>query len=209
MRTIQFNVYQFDELPLPIQEKVLDNERYKVQEVLDEWDADEYRGALSAIEDAFGIKVYDWCVGYPGTYFRWRTTGDRFDDVMDDPKYLVRYLNEVEQHCRKGKYYSTGGHYDENGKYHYKQRYSRVMFERGYALTGTWTCAVADKFTGNYGWECVRKHYTIKDFIDEMLDEFFHRWECDSDNNSSDEVVKDHILTNEYEYTEKGVRYYS
>lgn len=209
MRTIQFNVYQFDELPLPIQEKVIDNERYKVQEFLDDCDGDEYRGALSAIEDAFGIEVYDWCVGYPGTYFRWRTKGDRFDDVMDDPKYLVRYLNEVEQYCRKGKYYSTSGHYDENGKYHYKKRYSKVMFEREYALTGAWTCAVVDKYTGDYRWECVRKHWTIKDYIDEMLYEFFHQWERDSENNSSDEVVKDHIIANEYEYTEKGVRYYS
>lgn len=203
MRTIQFNVYQFNELPLPIQEKVLDD-----------GDGYEYRDALSAIEDAFGIKVHDWCVSYPGTYFRWRTKGDRFDDVMDDPKYLPRYLNEVEQYCRKGKYYSTPFKQCEKSPEHpagltYKKRYSRVMFEREYALTGTWAGEVTDKFTGKYGWECVRKHYTIRDYIEEMLNEFFHQWESDSESNASDEVVKEHIIANEYEFTETGARYYS
>lgn len=208
MRTIKFNVFSYDELAETAKEKALDNVRESVGSMLCEFDGDDYRAALDEIENVFEIKVYDWCVGYPGTFSAWRfKEGSRFSEMSDEPRFLVRYLDEVERWCRKGKYYFTSGHYDENGKYHYKKRYSKVMFERNYCLTGTWTSAVVDEYTGDKRWDYVRKHRTIEDYIDDLLYDFFKQWERDQEYNYEDETVEEEIRANDYEFTEDGCRY--
>ena len=212
MREIKFNIYQYDELSAEAKEKAVDNVRETIGSMLCDFDADEYRGALKEIEKFFEIKVYDWCVGYPGTYSRWRfNENSRFSEMSDEPKFLVRYLDEVERYCRKGKYYSTSfrpcpkSKENPNG-YTYTKRYSKVMFERKYCLTGTWTSAVVDDYMEKR-WDYVRRHRTIEDFVDDMLYAFFKQWERDQECNYEDEAIIDTILGNDYEFTEDGMRY--
>ena len=212
MRTIKFNVFSYDELAETAKEKALDNVRESVGSMLCEFDGDDYRAALDEIENVFEIKVYDWCVGYPGTFSAWRfKEGSRFSEMSDEPRFLVRYLDEVERWCRKGRYYSTPFKPCPKSKEHpagltYKKRYSKVMFERNYCLTGAWTSAVVDDYM-NKRWDYVRKHRTIEDFLDDMLYDFFKQWERDMEYNSEDEAVEETIIGNDYEFTEDGRLY--
>lgn len=212
MREIKFNIYQYDELSAEAKEKAVDNVRETIGSMLCDFDADEYRSALKEIEKIFEIKVYDWSVGYPGTYSRWRfNENSRFSDMSDEPKYLVRYLDEVERYCRKGKYYSSSFRKVPVDKEHpaglaYTKRYSKVMFERNCCLTGTWTSAVVDDYMEKR-WDYVRRHRTIEDFVDDMLYNFFKQWERDQECNYEDDAIIDTILGNDYEFTEDGMRY--
>ena len=212
MREITFNVYQFDELPAHAKKNAVNNMRETIGSMLCDFDADEYRGALKEIEKIFEIKVYDWCVGYPGTYSRWRfNESSRFYEMSDNPRFLVRYLDEVERWCRKGRYYS--GHWREvpKSKEHPAgldciTRYSKVMFERNYCLAGDWTSAVVDDYMEKR-WDYVRHHRTIEDFVDDMLYDFFKQWERDQEANYDDDAVKETIIGNDYEFLEDGRRY--
>lgn len=212
MREIKFNIYQYDELSAEAKEKAVDNVRETIGSMLCDFDADEYRSALKEIEKIFEIKVYDWGVGYPGTYSRWRfNENSRFSDLSDNPRFLVRYLDEVERYCRKGKFYSSSFRKVPVDKEHpaglaYTKRYSKVMFERNYCLTGTWTSAVVDDYMEKR-WDYVRRHRTIEDFVDDMLYDFFKSWESNQECNYEDEAIIDTILGNDYEFTEDGMRY--
>lgn len=212
MREIKFNIYQYDELSAEAKEKAVDNVRETIGSMLCDCDADEYRSALKEIEKIFEIKVYDWCVGYPGTYSRWRfNENSRFSDLSDNPRFLVRYLDEVERYCRKGRFYSSSFRKVPVDKEHpaglaYTKRYSKVMFERNYCLTGTWTSAVVDDYMEKR-WDYVRRHRTIEDFVDDMLYDFFKSWESNQECNYEDETIIDTILGNDYEFTEDGMRY--
>lgn len=212
MREIKFNIYQYDELSAEAKEKAVDNVRETIGSMLCDFDADDYRSALEKIEEIFEIRVYDWCVGYPGTYSRWRfNENSRFSDLSDNPRFLVRYLDEVERYCRTGKYYSSAFRKVPVSKEHpagldYTKRYSKVMFERNYCLTGTWTSAVVDDYMEKR-WDYVRKHRTIEDFVDDMLYDFFKQWERDQECNYEDDAIIDTILGNDYEFTEDGMRY--
>jgi len=212
MRTITLNIYQYDELSDAAKKKAVENMRETIGSMLCDFDADDYRSALEEIEKIFEIKVYDWNVGYPGTYSRWRfNENSRFSDLSDNPRFLVRYLDEVERYCRKGRFYSSSFHKVPVDKEHpaglaYTKRYSKVMFERNYCLTGTWTSAVVDDYMEKR-WKYVRKHRTIKDFIDDMLYDFFKQWERDQEYNYDDEEIEETILANTYEFTEEETRY--
>jgi hypothetical protein len=212
MRESKFNIYQYDELSAEAKEKAVDNVRETIGSMLCDFDADEYRSALKEIEKIFEIKVYDWSVGYPGTYSRWRfNENSRFSGLSDNPHFLVRYLDEVERYCRKGRFYSSSFRKVPVDKEHpaglaYTKRYSKVMFERNYCLTGTWTSAVVDEYMEKR-WDYVRRHRTIEDFVDDMLYDFFKSWESNQECNYEDEAIIDTILGNDYEFTEDGMRY--
>lgn len=212
MREIKFNIYQYDELSAEAKKKAVDNVRETIGSMLCDFDTDDYRSALNEIEKIFEIKVYDWCVGYPGTYSRWRfNENSRFSDLSDNPRFLVRYLDEVERYCRKGRFYSSSFRKVPVDKEHpaglaYTKRYSKVMFERNYCLTGTWTSAVVDDYMEKR-WDYVRRHRTIEDFVDDMLYDFFKSWESNQECNYEDEAIIDTILGNDYEFTEDGKRY--
>ena len=212
MREVNFKVYHYDELSDDAKKKAVDEMRETIGAMLCDFDADDYRSALKEIERVFEINVYDWCVGYPGTYSSWRfKDGSRFSDMSDEPRFLVRYLDDVERWCRKGRYYS--GHWREvpKSKEHPAgldciTRYSKVMFERDYCLTGTWTSAVVDDYMEKR-WDYVRRHRTIEDFVDDMLYAFFKQWERDKEDNYDDGQIEETILGNEYEFMEDGKRY--
>lgn len=212
MKTITLYIYQYDELSAHAKKNAVENMRETIGSMLCDFDADDYRSALEEIQKIFEIKVDDWCVGYPGTYSRWRfNENSRFSDLSDNPRFLVRYLDEVERYCRKGRFYSSPFRKVPVDKEHpaglnYTKRYSKVMFERNYCLTGTWTSAVVDDYMEKR-WDYVRKHRTIEDFVDDMLYAFFKQWERDLDNNYEDEQIEETILANEYEFMEDGTRY--
>ena len=212
MRTISFKLYHLDELSANAMEKAIENCRESVAATLSEWDSDDFRGTLDKLQDAFGINVYDWSVGYPGTYFRWTWSESRWTEIDEDPKYLIRYIDEVRSYLLKGKYYSGPFKQCEKSPEHpagltYKHRYGKTVFSPfSCCLTGVYSDrAVDDAMSKCY--EAVRFGHTIHDFIEDMLYSFFHGWEEDIDSCYEDESVKEHILANDYEFYADGRLY--
>ncbi|MBP5461429.1 MAG: hypothetical protein J6Y20_04820 [Lachnospiraceae bacterium] len=212
MRTISFKVYKLDELPHDARAKAIENCSSKIGETLSEWDSDDFRGTLDKLQDAFGIEVYNWRVGYPGTGFRWRWTESRWAELDEDPKYHIRYIDEVRSYLLKGKYYSGPFKQCEKSPEHpagltYKKRFGKTVFSPfSCCLTGVYSdWAVDDAMNKCY--EAVRAGHTISDFIEDMLYSFFHEWEEDIESCFSNERVGEYILANDYDFTADGQLY--
>jgi len=93
---------------------------------------------------------------------------------------------------------------DDAGNWHYKHKYSKVLSEGySYCLTGTYTDWAVDDAM-NKRFEYVRKGYTIREFIDEMLDKFCQLWDEDSNDCFSDEHVQEHLENNECTFLKNG-----
>lgn len=208
MKEVIIKVYTIDELAEEAKKYAIDNARCSVAECLNDEEECEYREALRRIEEALNIKVYDWEVDEYRHNFRFRINGD-WDDKADEERLLIRWLNNVAfPSCRQGKYFSTPFKYDESGKYHYRSRRSKVLFEPfSYVLTGSWCTNALDDMLNN-AMNIVREgRTTVREFIEQTLDGFFAQWESDMQHNSSDEAVEEHLEINEYQFLADGRAY--
>ena len=208
MKEVIIKVYTIDELAEEAKKYAIDNARCSVAECLNDADGCEYREALRRIEEALNIKVYDWEVDEYRHNFRFRINGD-WDDKADDERLLIRWLNNVAfPSCRQGKYFSTPFKYDESGKYHYRSRRSKVLFEPfSCVLTGSWCTNALDDMLNN-AMNIVREgRTTVREFIEQMLDGFFAQWGRDMEHNSSDEAVEEHLEINERQFLADGRAY--
>lgn len=208
MKEVIIKVYTIDELAEEAKKYAIDNARCSVAECLNDEEECEYREALRRIEEALNIKVYDWEVDEYRHKFRFRINGD-WDDKADEERLLIRWLNNVAfPSCRQGKYFSTPFKYDESGKYHYRSRRSKVLFEPfSYVLTGSWCTNALDDMLNN-AMNIVREgRTTVREFIEQTLDGFFAQWESDMQHNSSDEAVEEHLEINEYQFLADGRAY--
>ena len=163
---------------------------------------------MRRIEEALNIKVYDWEVSEYSHNFRFRINGD-WDEKADDERLLIRWLNNVAfPSCREGKYFSTPFKYNESGKYHYRSRHSKVLFEPfSCVLTGSWCTNALDDMLNN-AMNIVREgRTTVREFIEQMLDGFFTQWGRDMEYNSSDEAVEEHLWNNEHQFLADGRAY--
>ena len=208
MKEVIIKVYTIDELAEEAKKYAIDNARCSVAECLNDAEECEYREALRRIEEALNIKVYYWEVDEYRHNFRFRINGD-WDDKADEERLLIRWLNNVAfPSCRQGKYFSTPFKYDESGKYHYRSRRSKVLFEPfSYVLTGSWCTNALDDMLNN-AMNIVREgRTTVREFIEQTLDGFFAQWESDMQHNSSDEAVEEHLEINEYQFLADGRAY--
>ena len=208
MKEVIIKVYTIDELAEEAKKYAIDNARCSVAECLNDADGWEYREALRKIEEALNIKVYDWEVDEYRHNFRFRINGD-WDDKADEERLLIRWLNNVAfPSCREGKYFSTPFKYDETGKYHYRSRRSKVLFEPfSCVLTGSWCTNALDDMLNN-AMNIVREgRTTVREFIEQMLDGFFAQWGRDMEHNSSDEAVEEHLEINERQFLADGRAY--
>ena len=205
MKEVIIKVYTIDELAEEAKKYAIDNARCSVAECLNDSEGYEYRDALRKIEEALNIKVYDWEVDEYRHNFRFRINGD-WDDKADEERLLIRWLNNVAfPSCRQGKYFSTPFKYDESGKYHYRGRRSKVLFEPfSCVLTGSWCTNALDDML-NKAMDIVREgRTTVREFIEQMLDGFFAQWGRDMEHNSSDEAVEEHLEINERQFLADG-----
>lgn len=205
MKQITLNIFKFNELSAEAKKTAINNTRESISSSRDECDCSDYSSTLKRIEDVFGIKVnYD--VSCCGHSFRFSIEDERWDNMADEPRFLLRYLNAVAlPGTAKGNYYSTTGHYI-NGKYHYKHRYSKVLFsERSCCLTGCW-CDNGIDDAVNAAYDAVRKGWTIRIFIEDALSRFFKLWEDDLYYDWSDECVEEELTEGyrEREFLENG-----
>ena len=206
MRTIETKVYQYEELS----EQAKENARNSLRDILSEnridAEAYDYRNTLKKIEEIFGIKVRDWSVnGYSPTYFRFYFV-NLDEDIENEPKFLLRYLNRDVLPCIDcRKTYYAKNHYENH-----KKRKSRILSYPKYdfCITGAWTdCAVDDAL--NNIKESIMQGKSARDFVSDMLDNFFKQWNKDCEYAYSDESIEEEIVGNGYEFLENGEPYLS
>ena len=143
MKELTIKVYSFDELSKEVQDKIIERERWDVMDNAMECSRMEFDDTLKEFERITDSRVTCYDVGYCGYNFG-RVCSDKlafegFDLEDLSGKLLFRYIsNEIMPYLIRGKYYSTCGKYDKNGKYTYKSRRSKVLMESfdGCPLTG-------------------------------------------------------------------------
>lgn len=211
MRQINYKVYTFGELSSEAQEKAVDAMTSEVGAFLAENASDDFQDSLKKLEEAFGIRVDKYNVGYPGTYCHWVWTDSRWSELDEDPKFLIRFVDEMRDYLLKGKYYSTPFKSCPKSQEHpagltYKYRYGRTVFNKPEfccCLTGVYSdWAVDDAMNKCY--EAVRHGHTIQEFISDMLDAFFDYWEKEIDAGYEDETVREELDSNGHEFFEDG-----
>ena len=206
MRTIETKVYQYEELSEQAKENAINSLRDRLSENRIDADAYDYRNTLKKIEEIFGIKVRDWSVdGYSPTYFRFDFV-NLDEDIENEPKFLLRYLNRDVLpciDCRKT-------YYAKNFYKNHKKRKSRIISYPKYdfCITGAWTDIAVDNALNNIK-ESIMQGKSARDFVRDMLDNFFKQWNKDCEYACSDESIEEDIVSNEYEFLENGKPYFS
>lgn len=204
MRTIETKVYHYDELSSEAKANAINSLRDRLSENRIDAEAYDYRNALKKIEEIFGIKVRDWSVnGYSPTYFRFYFV-NLDEDIENEPKFLLRYLNRDVLpciDCRKT-------YYAKNYYKSHKKRKSRIISYPKYdfCITGAWTDIAVDNALNNIK-ESIMQGKSARDFVSDILDNFFKQWNKDCEYAYSDEAIEDDIVNNEYEFLENGKPY--
>lgn len=184
--------------------------------IMEGYDSD-YRETLNKFCELCDIEARDWEVSDWDYSFRIDFSEKYPYEILDKDGYVNEYLsledlsgkllfryvyNHIIPHLIKGKYHSKG-HTDENGKYTYKCRRSRVVMddepEKGSCpLTGVcMDCDIIEPIMKYYRkWTKYPEDYTYEDLMNECLDSFFNAWQKEWEYRLSDEAVDEDIESN-------------
>lgn len=224
MKKIVLKLYEFDELSKDSQERIIERERWNVMEqCMDAYGID-YKKSMKAFEDMTDTRVYNWEVGYERYDFSYEFKykdpiyehpTDYHRDIFPENlcgKLLFRYINNnIMPYIIKGKYFSTSGKYID-GKYKYRHKYSRVMFDYGDNCPLTGMCydyyllkPIIDYYNA---WCTYPDDFSFEDLIGRCYDSFFKSWyeeyEYWADN---EDTIREELHHNQYEdrlYYENG-----
>ena len=208
----EFNVYSFEELSQDAKQNAI--EQYRNSKDWLDWEQ-ENNNSCEAIAAALNCtcrtETYDGI-----TINVILETGEKFGAYVDkilelSGKRAIAYIcnNFIDPYV-KGKFYSTPGSYDANGKYHYKKRCSRVQFSledcpfTGYCMDCNLYAAYQEFLKD------IKKDYklTVGDFITMVEKRLSKAWTSDNEYQQTDEYITDAIVNNEYEYLQDGSQYY-
>lgn len=222
MKTIEINLYSYNELSEDAKDKIRDKWRYDGYGVMDGYN-DDWEGTLDKFCDLCNIKaknceVDNWHHYFSIDYgcnsvYEVQLDEDTWDNIYIEDlsgKLLFRYIsNNIIPYLIKGKYHSVG-HTDENGKFTYKSRRSRVVktFD-DCPLTGV-VCDIIEPLMKYYrNWAKYPDDYTYADLMNECLESFFKAWSAEWEYRLSDEAVDEDIEANwdDEMFLESGERY--
>ena len=198
MKRVTIDLYDFSELNEQARQRAINDARGWVVEGETDIIGDSFWFTIEKIEEVFGIKVEEDQNGMLG--WEWdEDHKDRFEytdwrsgaTVEDDPKMLVRYLNEV-----AGRIKSTKSYYlphEKHTRWHITapKRESKVMYG-GYkgCLTGDYSDSFVDEMMTKR-WEYVRLGMTISEFVCDLLVGLKVRWDKELEDMTSDEAIAD------------------
>lgn len=214
MVTKEIKLYSYSELSEDAKNRV--RESWRSNDVMEPFNG-EYRDTLDKFCEICGIGMSYWEVDswYHRFGIDYRENCpyeicdkdgyvDEYLSVEDlTGKLLFRYVyNHIIPYLINGRYHSKG-HTDENGKYHYKSRRSRVVMddepEQGTCpLTGVcMDCDIIEPLMKYYrNWAKYPEDYTFADLMEECLESFFSAWEKEWEYRLSDEGVDEDIECN-------------
>ena len=200
MRTIERQIFRYDELSEQAQKVAIESMKEEISNVRIESDSYEYRNTLDKIEHIFGVKVYNWDVNEYNPYFRFEFTNIE-EDTENEPRLLLRYLNTnvLPYIDNKKRYYSKTSR---------ASRKSRILCNNSYnyCLTGCWCDDAIDNALNNIG-QSLKKHLNAREFVESILEGFFEQWRNDYEYAISDECITEEIEVNDYEFYENGKPY--
>ena len=202
MRTIEHQIYRYNELGEQAQQVAIESMKDEISSVRTESESYEYRNALDKIENLFGVNVYDYHVDEYNYYFRFKFT-DIGEEKENEPRLLLRYLNTNVLPCinNKKRYYSKTARVS---------RRSRILCNKSYdyCLTGCWYDESVDNALNNIN-QSVKNHLSAREFVESILEGFFEQWRRDYEYTCSDECIAEEIETNDYEFYENGKPYFA
>ena len=194
MKTI--NVYEFNELNDAAKEHALS----KYQSSNDYPWNDENSDVLNAFEKIFPIKVTDYEYGYRND-ISFEFTGHGEIEGMAGIRLMKYIYNNFYNEFTQGKYYSTQGYYDENKKYHYKFKHSKI--QRNNHLTGYYIEEDILKPIIDFLKE-PNDNIDFNDLMNSCLYAWVHACDNDYQNTLTMEYYEEHAMANEYEFNEDG-----
>lgn len=217
MKEFKIKLYSFDELSESAKAMICDKERENVYgnygAMAQENDAHDRLDTLNKFCEVFNITYrIDYDHQYRFIVWQFKDVDmNGYEWCADDikGKYLWRYLNRFYyQMCSRKWYYVDCDREKNNGK-SYKERYSRIQWEKGTCpFTGMcFDCDILDKIFEWYekpNWEI-----TLHDLFDDVFHHYMKLWERDDDFHMSDEYIGEMISTNDSEklYYENGVEF--
>lgn len=213
MKEVKVKLYTFDELSEDAKHNVCEKERsrqYNFGFDCQEYDAGERVSTLDSFCKVFGIEYqidYDHSTRFISWSFKDEDIDDRADDICG--KYLLRFLNNYYYDIRSRKYYATRGYYDENRKYHYKFRHSRIIWiEQNCPFTGMiYDCDILDLIFDWYkrpDWKL-----SLRDLFENCFGYYLQCWDKEDEYRMSDENIGDMISANRPDdlYYEDGTKF--
>jgi hypothetical protein len=199
MKTVSVNLYTFDELSEKAKQKARD--WFAAQG----WDdTTEAQASLRAFEKVFPVRIKDWNVGWGGDYIRFFFEGKDEIEALSGWRLATYIWNNYRDDIYKGKYYSTKGFYDENKKYHYKFRHSKVILESG-SCPFTGDCYDEDLLDPL--WKFLKNPSDSICFSDLMrmcLDSWVKCISSEADYHTTDEYISETCDANDYHFLESG-----
>lgn len=215
MKQVSITLYEFSELNEEAKKRAINDARGWVVEGETDIIGDSFWFTIEKIEEVFGIKVEEDQNGMLG--WEWNEDHkDRFEyanwqsgnEVQDDPKMLVRYLNEVAGRINTLKKYYLPLDKWVKGRRHITapSRESKVM-SKGYdhCLTGDYSDkAVDDMMNGR--WVYVRDGATIWEFLTDLMVNLKVNWDDELEEMTSDDAIADLLgdTFRGYMYTKEG-----
>lgn len=202
MRTIEYQIYRYDELSEQAQQVAIESMRNSIADMRIESESAEYRNTLEMIERIFRVNIYDWSVDEYNSYFRFDFVGID-EDVETEPRLLLRYLNTNVLPCidNKKRYYSKTARVS---------RKSRILCKKSfdYCLTGCWCDDAVDNALNNIN-QSVKNRLNAREFVKNLLEGFFKQWQNDYEYACSDECIAEEIEVNDYEFYKNGKPYFA
>ena len=197
MRTIERQIFRYDELSEQAQQVAIESMREKISSVRMESDSDDYYNTLNEIEQIFGVKIYDWNVNEYNSYFRFEFTHID-EETENEPRLLLRYLNKYILPCidNKIRYYSKTARVSRRSRILSSKRYF-------YCLTGCWCDEAVDNALNNIK-QSIKDKFNARKFVNSILEGFFEQWRNDYEYAISDECISEEIEANNYEFYESG-----
>jgi hypothetical protein len=138
----------------------------------------------------------------------WYGNHDLYAEDICGQKLVSYLLNHHFHNIYEGKYYSTRGYYDENRKYHYRWRKSKVIFEPrclqgvcfGYDVMDPIHNLIANR-------RDVPEHYSLRDLFTDCAKSLAQIVYDDIEYHNSEEAFLEYAENNDCRYTSDGRPY--
>ena len=164
---------------------------------------DENRQVLKAFENVFPVRIREYNYGDCGSaVVRFEMTCDEEVESLTGQRLATYIWNNYKPALYKGKYYSTKGKANADGKYTYQFRHSRVILSTDCVLTGFW---LDNEILGPI-YDFLRKP-DARNFSKLMEDCFYSwLWACchDLEESMTFEAFESEADANEWEFDEQG-----
>lgn len=198
MRTVETQVFQFDELSDAAKEKARD--WYRSGDSYP-W-AEENRDSLEKFCEVFPVKARDWSYDAWNFSMDARATCDDETAELTGPRLLAYLQNNYAEVFSQAKRYSKGAPYHPG----VKVRKSRVMREET-SCPFTGDCMDESLLDPLRAFLKKPDGRNFADLLTDCLESWAKACQQDCEYQNSDESVEETIRANEYEFTEDGERF--